>query len=67
MTDQLMNSKDQPSTNVEEGPVLEIEIPENSIRIDVPYASSDNDQTVVQQLAKPSQNGNTTLPEQNLI
>ena len=49
MTDQLRNSKDQPSTNLEEDPVLEIEVPENSTRIDVPCANSDNH---VLQLAK---------------
>ena len=52
MTDQLRNSKDQPSTDAEESPVFEIEVPEKSTRLDVPYTSSDNDEIVVRELAK---------------
>ena len=52
MTDQLRNSKDQPSTDAEESPVFEIEVPEKSTRIDVPYTNSDNDEIVVRELAK---------------
>ena len=52
MTDQLRNSKDQPSTDAEENPILEIEVSEKSTRIDVPYTNSDNDEIVVRELAK---------------
>ena len=48
MTDQLRNS-----TDAEENPVLEIEVPEKSTGIDVLYANHcDNDEIVVLQLAK---------------
>ena len=47
MTDQLRNSKDQPSTDAKESPVLKIEVSEKSTRIDVPYTNSDNDEIVV--------------------
>ena len=47
MTDQLRNS-----TDAEENPVLEIEVPEKSTGIDVLYPNSDNDEIVVLQLAK---------------
>ena len=52
MTDQLRNSKDQPFRHAEERQVFEIEVPEKSTRIDVPYANSDNDEIVVRELAK---------------
>ena len=47
MIDQLRNS-----TDAEENPVLEIEVPEKSTGIDVLYPNSDNDEIVVLQLAK---------------
>ena len=47
MTAQLRNS-----TDAEENPVLEIEVPEKSTGIDVLYPNSDNDEIVVLQLAK---------------
>ena len=47
MTDQLRNS-----TDAEENPVLEIEVPEKSTGIDVLYPNSDNDEIAVLQLAK---------------
>ena len=47
MSDQLRNS-----TDAEENPVLEIEVPEKSTGIDVLYPNSDNDEIVVLQLAK---------------
>ena len=71
MTDQLRNSKDQPSTDAEENPILEMQVAENSTKIDVPYPNKNNDEILVRELVKilmkPSLNGNTTLPEQNLI
>ena len=52
MTDQLRNSKDQPSTDAEENPILEMQVAENSTKIDVPYPNKNNDEILVRELVK---------------